>query len=222
MKNSLFCPRASFVIIFLFSSSAVFSQTEMNRWNLGIGLNIVDIRAPNHRTQTEDFNSVLEDYVKFVDDANSNLGALRLVASRSLSKEWAVQVATSFNTIKKDFYYYTTGTEKKQSFFAVDAKVTYNLDKLVGAANWFDPYVLVGGGYTKQGDRSGLMYAFGGGVKVWTSDTVGIAFQSDYNGNGAGKELSYFQHSIALVFTLTTKSNASWTSAKESNAPKVE
>lgn len=210
MKPSTLVTGKYLCIAALLVVTAVVGQDKNDRWTVGAGWNLVDVRGPNHRLQTEDVASVLEDYVKFIPDANLTIGSFRIHTARYLFKGLSIQAAASFNTLKKDYFYYTSGTVKAQAFLALDAKIRYDLNRLVGPTGKFDPYLLLGGGFSKQGNRSGLMGAFGGGFTLWTSDKWGVNLQSDYNGNGQGKELSYFQHSISLVYKISERSKATW------------
>lgn len=183
---------------------------ELSKWSIGLGFNGVDIRAPNHLNQQESVATVAEDYLKLFDDTNLNLGSLRLVAARYLKHGFSLQLSASVNTIKKDYFYYTLQRTTNEQFMALDAKLLYDLNELLGPTAWFDPYLLAGGGYTKQAERSGALYALGYGCKLWFSDQWALNLQSDYNGNSQGKNISYFQHSIGFIYQFSERAKASW------------
>jgi len=70
--------------------------------------------------------------------------------------------------------------------------------------------LLMGGGYSKIETSSNFNVATGWGFNVWFSDIVGVNFQSDYNHHLKSTATDYFQHSLGLVFKLTSSPKLKW------------
>jgi hypothetical protein len=193
-----------FLILFLINNS-IYSQDEDNTWVVGGGINIVDIRTP------DGISGIIKDYGNgTIEDLNMNGGAVRVFIARYLKKGVTLQLSASGNTIKKGFGYNTGDVLLNDSFFAIDAKLRYDLNKLIGETNWFDPYVLSGFGYSKMGDTNNFNIAAGWGFNAWFSRSVGVNFQSDYNHNLESTATDYFQHSLGLVFKLNSSPKFKW------------
>ena len=197
-------------IILLFSiigliNQTIYSQDEDNNWVIGVGINAVDIRTP------DDFSGILKDYLNgSMEDVNMGGGFIRVFVGKYISNGMTLQFSASANKIKKGYNYSTGDLLLDDSFLAVDSKLKYDLNLLVGETAWFDPFVLSGIGYSKIGDSSNFNIAVGWGFNTWISDTIGINFQSDYNHNLRSTATDYFQHSIGLVFKLNANKNATW------------
>lgn len=193
-----------FVLLFLINH-AVYSQDEDDKWVVGIGVNAVDIRTP------DGFVGFTKDYFNGdIEDLNMNGGFIRVFVGRHIKNDISILVSASGNTVKKGFGYSTKEDLIDDSFFAMDAKLRYDLNRLIGDNPWFDPYVLVGGGYSKIGETSNFNIAAGWGCNFWFSGVVGVNIQSDYNHNPQSTATDYFQHSIGVVFKLNSTSKFKW------------
>jgi len=191
--------------IFLLISSSLYSQDEDDNWVVGIGINVVDIRTPSGIT------GILKDYANAsFEDFNMNGAFVRVFAGRYIKSGISVHLSASANKIKKGYGYFSTKTLIDDSFFAVDAKLKYDINSLIGETAWFDPFVLAGGGYSKIGDSNKFKIAAGWGFNAWFSDGVGINFQSDYNHHLKSAGIDYFQHSLGLVFKLNSGRKLKW------------
>ncbi|MDO9276173.1 MAG: outer membrane beta-barrel protein [Lutibacter sp.] len=192
-----------FFLTFLINN-AVFSQDENNKWTVGVGLNIIDIRNSNSISGT------FKDYFNG-DDLNMSGAFVRIYAGRYLNKGFSLQFSLSANKIKKG-YYYGLGDDplSNDSFTGVDLKLKYDLNYLLGVTKWFDPFLLVGGGYAKIGDTSSFNVASGFGFNTWITDNFGLNFQSDYNHGIKSFGTDYFQHSAGLIFKLNNNPSFIW------------
>jgi len=189
-----------FSLLFLINS-AVYSQDEDDNWVVGGGINTVNIRTPNG------ISGITKDVFE---DLNMNGGFIRVFVGRHIKNGISILVSASGNKIKKGFNYNAGDVFLKDSFFATDAKLRYDLNRLIGETSWFDPFVLSGFGYSKIGGTNNLNIAAGWGFNSWFSSSIGLNFQSDYNHNLKSTATDYFQHSIGLVFKLNGTSKFKW------------
>jgi len=191
-------------ILFLINQT-VYSQDKDNVWVAGVGINVVDIRTP------KGIVGVFKGYANGpIEDLNMSGGFIRAFAGRYIKRGISVHLSASANTIKKGFMYNAGYPLINDSFFAMDAKVKYDVNRLIGETSWFDPFLLAGGGYSKIGESNNFNIAAGWGFNLWFSRSVGVNFQSDYNHNPQSTATDYFQHSLGLVFKLNSRPKFKW------------
>lgn len=206
MKTTVSKKLIGFVIILLVCNNLLNAQDTYNKWVFGVGFNVVDIRNGNS------INGLIEDYLNTdINDLNFNSIPVRFVVSRYVYKGFSIQASTSFNNIKRGYTYKEDKLLVDYSFFAVDAKVKYDINYIIGKTGKFKPYVVLGIAYSEIGDLTTNNYKCAGyGLNYWFSDTIGINFQSDYNHSSDATETDYFQHSLGLVFKLSNMSGFKW------------
>jgi hypothetical protein len=193
-----------FSILFLINQTA-YSQDEEDNWVVGLGVNAIDIRTP------ASIVGFAKDYLNgSIEDLNMNGAFIRVFVGRHIKNDISILLSASANTVTKGFGYSTGADLIDDSFFALDAKARYDLNRLIGQSPWLDPYVLAGGGYSKLGDINNFNLAAGWGCNFWFSRSVGINVQSDYNHNPASTATDYFQHSIGIVFKLNSSPRFRW------------
>ena len=189
----------------LFALAAAFTvgaqaQDENNPWQIGFGVNAVDVRTPM------DFGDVLKDWAG-PSDWNILPAVSRLSVGRHLGKGFSVELAGSLNKIEKGFGYNKDLDNKvDKSFWAVDLGVQYHLNTLWSGARWFDPYAQVGGGYGAIDNEGKFRVLAGGGVNFWFTENIGVNLQSAYHPTMKSKsEENYFQHSAGITIKFGKK-----------------
>jgi hypothetical protein len=196
------------ILLFLFTfliNNSVFSQDVDNKWVFGVGVNAVDIR------NSSTIPATIEDYFnKGLNDINMSGAFIKVSAERYLAKGFSLQLSLSANKIEKGYNYSKGDPLLSDNFTAVDTKVKYDLNHLLGETKWFDPFLLVGGGYVKIGDNSNANFASGFGFNAWITENVGLNFQSDYNHGIKSFGTDYFQHSAGLIFKLKNNPSFIW------------
>ncbi len=171
------------------------AQDANNPWTLGFGVNAVDVRVP------EDASGIFKDYVNgSMEDLNFLPSISRIAVGKYLEDGFSFQVAGAINRIERPYGFQEGDVLGDDLFWSVDAKVKYDLNNLVGETAWFDPFVLLGGGYAAMGDVKEGRIAAGWGFNTWFNDNLGLSFQSDYNHAMESTGTDYFQHSVGLVF----------------------
>jgi outer membrane protein OmpA-like peptidoglycan-associated protein len=92
------------------------------------------------------------------------------------------------------------------SYYAVDARVTYSLNKIWGSSKWFDPYLGGGIGYTDannqgRGTMNGII-----GFKTWFSDRFGLDFNSTGKWSmNTDKASNHLQHAVSGLYRFNVK-----------------
>ncbi|MDP2088194.1 MAG: outer membrane beta-barrel protein [Flavobacteriaceae bacterium] len=192
-----------FITLFLLLYQNVYSQDEKSQWVVGAGINFVDIR------HSLDVGETVQDYFD-LEDSNIFGNYFKFSVGKYLDEGLSLQVSPSFNTIAKGWYYPTTGRTIKESFFAIDAKIKYNILYNYYDTGIFDPFILVGLGYSKIGEKSNSNVGAGYGFNVWINTHLGLSFQSDYNHFFEGTQTDYFQHSIGFIYRFGDRGSYGW------------
>ncbi len=92
------------------------------------------------------------------------------------------------------------------SYYAIDARVTYALNKIWGGSKWFDPYLGGGIGYTDannqgRGTMNGIV-----GIKTWFSDRFGLDFNSSGKWSmNTDKGSNHLQHAVSGLYRFNVK-----------------
>ena len=92
------------------------------------------------------------------------------------------------------------------SYFSIDSRLSYNLNRLFGRTGWFDPYVGVGLGYTSiEGEGNGT-YNGVVGFRTWLSERWGIDVNSSGKWSmGDGMVSNHMQHAAGVVYQFNIK-----------------
>jgi hypothetical protein len=148
-------------------------------WQVSFGGNIID-----DGNKSETFKA-LDDYAFY---------PAQFTAEKNLKKGWNAQFAFSSTSINP------------HNFLAVDLNAKYDFNNLIGDTKWFDPFGVLGLGYTYR-DRT--LLASGGGLNVinfnaglganfWLFPNMGITAQ----GLAKFAKDNYLQASLGLVFKI--------------------
>lgn len=183
----------------LFALAAAFSvgaqaQDENNPWQIGFGVNSVDIRTP------KDFGDVLKDWAG-PSDLNILPAVSRLSVGRYIGKGFSAELSGSLNKIEKG-YAYNKDLDNKvdQSFWAVNLAAQYHLNTLWSGARWFDPYAQVGGGYAAIDNEGKFRTLVGAGANFWFTDNIGLNLQTAYHPTMKSESTeNYFQHALGIT-----------------------
>jgi outer membrane protein OmpA-like peptidoglycan-associated protein len=166
------------------------AQDENNPWAVSFGVNAID-------------TWVAPTYTKFGDQVKDLLGnsdwnilqsITRISGAKYLDKGFSLEVAGSINKIETIF----TKNDSDLFFWSVDANVRYDLNMLVGDTSWFDPFLVLGGGYTELGGIGEGMLNTGVGFNVWFNENLGVTFQHASRWGLAKKVRSHYQNSLGL------------------------
>ncbi|MDG2194986.1 MAG: hypothetical protein P8K77_09125 [Polaribacter sp.] len=178
--------KLTMVALFAFAIiSSVNAQDSNNPWVVSFGVNALDYKAGTG------LGDITKDYLGTLDwDVLSSVS--RVSVEKYFKDGFSLQVAGSLNELESDFY------------FAIDANVKYDVNKLVDFAfgsttQWFDPYVYLGLGYTSVDNTGEAMLNVGVGFTSWFTETVGLNFQSGAKRQFSDKVGDHFQHALGLV-----------------------
>ncbi len=175
--------------LFLLGAITTNAQDKNNPWAIGIGVNAV------HNPMAPQTPS--EDYLR-TQDWNIIPAVSRISVGRYLDKGFTFEGSGSLNQLTKN------GRESisRLSFLALDGIFKYDINNVIGQTGFFDPFVLVGGGYTWVDGNGAGNFDAGAGVNLWFNDNIGLSLQSSAKRSFPEDfvlEGWYFQHSAGLI-----------------------
>ena len=158
-------------------------------WMLGLGYNIVDDSG-------DVFNGLF--------DVNTQWNALaypsRVSVGRYFKSGIGLEAIGSYNKYKVGKIIDGRVNSDETDYLALDARVSYDLNKIIGETAWFDPYVGVGLGYTDANATPRSTYNAVIGFRTWISDRWGLDFSSSGKWRTGNKGTNHIQHSAGVVY----------------------
>ncbi len=186
------------ILLAVISFNSINAQDEDNPWAIEIGANFVDFYPTGADFDpmgdgTPFVGDMFEDFFNTGDHWNSAGVISRLKVNRYIGSGFTIGLAGSFNSISKIGNY----SADDLSYFGTDFDIRYNFVK----KGWFDPYAMIGGGYTWfDGDGNGTLNG-GVGINLWFNDFVGLNVQSMYKHSFDNESmLPHFQHALGVIF----------------------
>jgi len=159
-------------------------------WMFGIGYNVVDDSG-------DAFGNLF--------DVSSQWNALSYPSRLSIGKYFksgiGFEAIGSHNKYKVGKFIDGATNLEESNYLAIDTRLSYDLNKLIGETAWFDPYVGVGLGYTDANNEPRGTFNAVVGFRTWFSDHWGL----DLNSSGKwamGNDLvtNHLQHAAGVVY----------------------
>ncbi len=197
MKTTTFF---SFLLL-LMVSSVGFAQDELqitakdsivqSSWIFGVGLNAVD-----------DSGNVFDGIFNVGEEWNMVPFPSRLSIGRYFKSGLGLEAIGTYNQYKEGNNIDGVVITENISYFGLDGRITYDLNKIIGETAWFDPYVGIGAGYTDANNKGRGTYNAVVGFRTWFSDRWGLDFNSTgkwamSQGEGA---TNHIQHAAGVVY----------------------
>ena len=184
------------IILVVVSFNNLNAQDEDNPWAIGIGTNAVDFypTGSDGLIATQPIaGDMFSDFFNYDDHWNTASVISRIRVGRYIGSGFGIGLAASFNSIDKYGDYKAPSAD---SYFGLDFDIRYNFLK-----GWFDPYLLVGGGYTWLDEVGNGSLNGGLGMNFWFNDFVGVNVQTMYKHSfDEDAMLPHFQHALGIVF----------------------
>ncbi|WP_324027979.1 OmpA family protein [Maribacter sp. BPC-D8] len=193
-------PIFSFLLL-LMVSSVTFAQDELqitakdsivqSSWIFGVGLNAVD-----------DSGNVFDGIFNVGQEWNIVPFPSRVSIGRYFKSGLGLEAVGTYNQYKEGNIIDAVVITDNISYFGIDSRVTYDINKIIGETGWFDPYVGIGAGYTDANNKGRGTYNAVVGFRTWFSDRWGLDFSS--TGKWAmsqnGGATNHIQHAAGVVY----------------------
>ena len=181
--------------LFLLGAITANSQDKNNPWAIGIGVNAVDFYPTNVDIPTG-YGGWGDEFFNTADHYNILPSVSKISVGKYLADGFTIEAAGTLNKISK----MGDNSVSDLMYYGLDGALKYDLNNIIGQTSWFDPYVLVGGGYTWLDKFGTATVNGGGGINFWFSDNIGLNVESKYKHVFENENiLQHFQHSVGIV-----------------------
>lgn len=170
--------KLAFLLILFFGMTSVQAQDENNPWAVFIGINAVDffptgsdVVTPDGIVSSPDFGDDLffkEENWNYV-TAVSSIGVTRYIG-----EGFSFEASASYNRIDRLGEVDTDDL----SWVNLDGTIQYNFKNLINGANWFDPFLGVGGGYYWLDEQGAGTFNANLGINFWLTDQFAITIDT--------------------------------------------
>ncbi|SNY99613.1 OmpA family protein [Flagellimonas pacifica] len=168
-------------------------------WMITLGTNIVDDSG-------DEFGKLLD----IEDGWNMVPFPSRLSVGRYFKNGLGLEAIGSYNRYKEGKIVDNITNPQDVDYLALDFRVSYDLNMILGETGFFDPYVGIGAGYTDANNQGRGTYNAVVGFRTWFSDHWGL----DFNSTGkwamdTGNATNHIQHAVAVAYRFNVKKGLS-------------
>lgn len=158
-------------------------------WIFGLGYNFVD-----------DSGHTFDDLIAFNSQWNAVPYPSRLSIGRYFKNGLGVEAITTYNKYKVGKIIDQEINTSDKDYFAIDTRLSYDLNKLIGQTAWFDPYIGVGLGYTDANNEPRSTYNAVLGFRAWFSDRLGLDLSTSGKWRTDNTGTNHMQHAVGIVY----------------------
>jgi len=188
-------------LLLLFMVNVSFAQEDLqitakdsivqSSWIFGVGFNAVD-----------DSGNVFDGIFNVGNEWNIVPFPSRVSIGRYFKNGLGMEAIGTYNQYKEGNIIDGVVNPVDIDYYGIDARITYDLNKIIGQTGWFDPYVGIGAGYTDANNLGRGTYNAVVGFRTWFSDRWGLDFNSSgkwamSQGDGA---TNHIQHAAGVVY----------------------
>ncbi len=156
---------------------------------VSVGINIVD-----------DSGDAFNDFTTIKDQWNMVPFPSRISIGRYFRSGIGLEAIATYNKYKEGFIIDRAVNPEDKDYYAIDARLSYDLNKLLGQTAWFDPYVGGGIGYTDANDIGRGTYNAVIGSRLWFSDRWALDLNSSGKWSFGSEATNHIQHAAGVVY----------------------
>ncbi|MDP5228822.1 MAG: OmpA family protein [Cellulophaga sp.] len=158
-------------------------------WIFGVGYTIVD-----------DSGDVFDNLLQVSDTWNAVPYPSRLSIGRYFKSGIGVEAIGAYTKYQEGNRVDGVLLAEDKDYYAIDTRVSYDLNKLIGQTGFFDPYIGAGIGYTQANDQGRGTYNAVIGFRTWFSDRFGLDFNSTGKWRMNSDATNHLQHAVGVVY----------------------
>lgn len=166
----------------------------VSSWMFGLGFNTVD-----------DSGNAFGKVFDIKDAWNAVPYPSRLSIGKYFKNGLGVEGIVSYNKYKKGKIVDNFPLEKEKDYYSIDSRLSYDLNKIMGKTNWFNPYVGIGLGYTQANDNPRGTYNAIFGFRTWFSNRLGLDINTSGKWAINSNYKNHIQHAIGVVYRFNYK-----------------
>lgn len=167
-------------------------------WIVGLGINIVD-----------DSGNVFNDFFDIEERWNSVSHPSRISIGKYFKSGVGIEAIGTYNKYKVGKLIDGTINTVEKDYLGLDARLSYDLNKIIGETGWFDPYVGIGVGYTDANNEPRGTYNAVVGFRTWFSDHWGLDFNSSGKWAMGTDATNHIQHAAGVLYQFDVKKELS-------------
>jgi OOP family OmpA-OmpF porin len=188
-------------LMLLLAANLTFAQDELqitakdsivqSSWVFTVGINAVS-----------DSGNVFDGLFNVAHEWNIVPFPSRVSIGRYFKNGLGIEAIGTYNKYKKGNIVDGRINPQDIDYYGIDARLIYDLNKIIGQTGWFDPYVGIGAGYTDANNLGRGTYNAVVGFRTWFSDRWGLDINSTgkwamSQGDGA---TNHIQHAAGVVY----------------------
>jgi len=160
-----------------------------NSWMVGLGYNFVDNSSGG-----------LNGLFKVEENWNAVAFPSRLSIGKYFKNGLGIEAIGTYNKYKVGKVIEGAVNTIETDYFAIDARLSYDVNKIIGETAWFDPYVGMGAGYSDANNRARGTINAVIGFRTWFSDQWGLDFSSSGKFAMEKSKGNHLQHAAGVVY----------------------
>lgn len=158
-------------------------------WIFGLGYNIVD-----------DSGNAFGTFPNSENQLNVLAYPSRISIGRYFKNGIGLEAIGTYNKYKEGKLIDGVINPETSNYFGVDARITYDLNKVIGETRWFDPYLGVGVGYTDANNTPRGTYNTVVGFRTWFSDRLGLDLNASGKWSIGNEATNHIQYGAGVVY----------------------
>ena len=160
----------------------------LESWMFGLGFNAVDDSG-------DGFNNLLS--VK--DKWNIVPFPSRLSIGRYFQSGFGLELIGSYNQYMEGKIVEKQVLTEDIPYWAIDSRLSYDLNKLIGETGFFDPYLGIGIGYADASNTGRVTFNGTAGFRLWFSKKWGVDLNSTGKWDATDETTNHIQHAAGVV-----------------------
>jgi len=168
--------------------------TYQNLWMLGVGYNIVD-----------DSGNFFDEPFNISDNWNALPYPSRISIGRYFNNGLGIEFIGSYNKYKEGKIIDKNVNTVETDYFALDGRLSYDLNKIIGQSNFFDSYIGAGMGYTEANNISRTTFNTTIGIRTWFTNRLGLDVNAVGKWSLNTTKSNHIQYGLGLVYKFNVK-----------------